>query len=116
MCPTVRSSHKVDEPSAASLRAVGIKATPTGRAGITTIDMIHWRGLDAADRPRTAERMAAPKNVARNVGSPKNVPCGIHAPARDHLTDLAPYERRQGLRVRLDRQCPRGTQQQTADR
>ena len=115
MCPTVRSSHKVDEPSAASLRAVGIKATPVGRARVFAHDTCARRGLDAADRPRTAERMAAPKNVA-GEGSPKNVTCGIHALARDHLTDLAPYERRQGLRVRLDRQCPRGTQQQTADR
>ena len=56
------------KPTASSAIAVaGIKATPAGRARMTTRDMNAWRDLDAAERTRTAMRMAAPKIVARSV-------------------------------------------------
>ena len=57
--------------TASSLRVVGIKATPAGRAGTNLHDIGARRGLDAAERTRTRERVAAPKFVARRNGSPK---------------------------------------------
>ena len=104
-------SHRVRERRAASLRAVGIKATPTGRARVLAHDACKWRDLDAADRPRTAKRMAAPKIVAGS-GSPKIVG-HHHENARDGLTDPAPRERQRGSLAHLDRRCPRDTRQQT---
>ena len=69
------------KPTAPSLRVVGIKATPAGRARKRSRDIRAWRGLDAADRTRTRERVAAPEIVAQNYGSPEIEP-GMRAHAR----------------------------------
>ena len=59
MMRDVRLHHV--KPTASSLRVVGIKATPAGRAENISRDIRAWRGLDPAERTRTTEVVAAPK-------------------------------------------------------
>jgi Replication-relaxation len=80
--------HTDNKPTASSLRVVGIKATPAGRAHIILRGTCRRRDLDAADRTRTTERVAAPEIVAQSFGSPEIEPgirthartCALHKP------------------------------------
>jgi len=63
--------HYTANPTAPSLRVVGIKATPTGRAEKSARESCAWRDLDAAERTRTTEAVAAPEIVAQSYGSPE---------------------------------------------
>src|SRR5437870_379774 len=67
----LQSRRREKQPTASSLRVVGVKATPAGRAPMTSRDRRARRGLDAAEWTRTAERVAAPEIVAQNYGPPE---------------------------------------------
>jgi hypothetical protein len=80
--------HTDTKLTASSLRVVGIKATPAGRARIILRGTCKRRGLDAAERTRTTEVVAAPETMAQEHGSPETRPamrmhprtCTLHAP------------------------------------
>ncbi len=59
------------QPTASSLRVVGIKATPAGRARDILHDIRTERDLDPVDRTRTRNLVAAPEIVAQDHGSPE---------------------------------------------
>jgi len=62
--------HTDMKPTASSLRVVGIKATPAGRAHIILRGTCRRRDLDAAERTRMTVAEAAPEIEARQ-GSPE---------------------------------------------
>src|SRR5437868_4625210 len=76
MCVQEKTRYNDSQPTASSLRVVGIKATPAGRARTSSHDARIWRDLDAADRTRMAKRVAAPEIVAQMHGSPEIEPGG----------------------------------------